>query len=138
VTVKAFKAQSQDQEQRPKFCLQEKKQQQITNFNNEITVITIKNVHCPGLPRSATVSRYQDQSGFYYHSVFTGWMPFLPPNKQCQSSEGTVKILSGMLTRTKSVLVGRQEGHPACKKLSGGMLVWLPVCSEVQICMWPI
>ena len=23
------------------------------------------------------------------------------------------------------LLVGRQEGHPACKKLSGGMLVWL-------------
>jgi len=23
------------------------------------------------------------------------------------------------------LLVGRQEGHPACKKLSGGVLVWL-------------
>jgi len=23
------------------------------------------------------------------------------------------------------LLVGRQEGHPTCKKLSGGMLVWL-------------
>jgi len=22
-------------------------------------------------------------------------------------------------------LVGQQEGHPACKKLSGGMLAWL-------------
>jgi len=26
-----------------------------------------------------------------------------------------------------TLLVGRQEGHPACKKLSGGMLAWLPV-----------
>jgi len=26
-------------------------------------------------------------------------------------------------------LVGRQEGHPACKKLSGGVLVWLSVWS---------
>jgi len=25
-------------------------------------------------------------------------------------------------------LVGRQEGHPACKKLSGGVLAWLSVC----------
>ena len=25
-----------------------------------------------------------------------------------------------------------QEGHPACKKLSGGVLVWLSVWSEVQ------
>jgi len=24
-----------------------------------------------------------------HHSVFTGWMPFLPPNQQCQSTEGT-------------------------------------------------
>jgi len=27
-----------------------------------------------------------------------------------------------------TLLVGRQEGHPACKKLSGGVLVWLSVC----------
>jgi len=33
------------------------------------------------------------------------------------------------------LLVGRQEGHPACKKLRGGVLVWLSVCSEVQTCM---
>jgi len=24
-----------------------------------------------------------------------------------------------------TLLVGQQEGHPACKKLSGGVLVWL-------------
>ena len=34
-------------------------------------------------------------------------------------------------------LVGRQEGHPACKKLSGGLLAWLSVWSEVQTCIWP-
>jgi len=33
-----------------------------------------------------------------------------------------------------TLLVGRQEGHPACKKLSGGVLAWLFVCSDVQIC----
>jgi len=32
-----------------------------------------------------------------------------------------------------TLLVGRQEGHPACKKLSGGVLAWLSVWSEVQI-----
>ena len=34
------------------------------------------------------------------------------------------------------LLVGRQEGHPACKKLSGGVLVWLSAWSEVQTCIW--
>ena len=36
-----------------------------------------------------------------------------------------------------TLLVGWQEGHPACKKLSGGVLAWLSVLSEVQICIWP-
>ena len=31
-----------------------------------------------------------------------------------------------------TLLVGRQEGHPACKKLSGGVLAWLSVWSEVH------
>ena len=35
------------------------------------------------------------------------------------------------------LLVGRQEGHPACKKLSGGTLAWLSVWSEVQTCIRP-
>ena len=35
------------------------------------------------------------------------------------------------------LLVGRQEGHPACKKLSGGVLVWLSVWSKVQTCILP-
>ena len=36
-----------------------------------------------------------------------------------------------------TLLVERLEGHPACKKLSGGVLVWLSVWSEVQTCIWP-
>jgi len=35
------------------------------------------------------------------------------------------------------LLVGRQEGHQACKKNSGGVLAWLSVWSEVQTCIWP-
>jgi len=35
------------------------------------------------------------------------------------------------------LLVGWQEGHPACKNLSGGVLAWLSVWSEMQTCIWP-
>ena len=35
-----------------------------------------------------------------------------------------------------TLLVGRQEGHPACKKLSSEVLAWLSVWSEVQTCIW--
>jgi len=35
-----------------------------------------------------------------------------------------------------TLLVGQQEGHPACKKLTGGVLAWFSVWSEVQTCIW--
>jgi len=35
------------------------------------------------------------------------------------------------------LLVGRQEGHPACKKWSGEVMAWLSVWNEVQTCIWP-
>ena len=44
-----------------------------------------------------------------------------------------VHYQNGALT----LLVGRQEGHLACKKLSGGVMSWLSVSSEVQACIRP-
>jgi len=38
---------------------------------------------------------------------------------------------------TLMLLVGRQERHSVCKKLSGGVLAWLSVWSKVQTCIWP-
>jgi len=36
-----------------------------------------------------------------------------------------------------TLLVGRQEDHSACKKLSDEVLMWLSVWSEVHIdCIW--
>ena len=37
------------------------------------------------------------------------------------------------------LLVGRQEGHPACKKTEwwGAVLMWLSIWSKVQTCIWP-
>jgi len=54
----------------------------------------------------------------------------------------TVLNISAFIAKTSAfsaltLLVGRQEGHPACKKLSGGVLAWLSVWSDVQACIWP-
>jgi len=38
----------------------------------------------------------------------------------------------GVLT----LMVGWQEGHPAWRKQSGEVTVWLSVCSKVQTCIW--
>ena len=35
-----------------------------------------------------------------------------------------------------TLLLGWQEGHPACKKLRDGVLAWLSVWSEMQTCIW--
>jgi len=39
--------------------------------------------------------------------------------------------------RALTLLVGQQEGHLACKKLSGGVLAWLSAWDEIQMCTWP-
>jgi len=70
-------------------------------------------------------------------------MPFLQPNQQCQSTEGmwptrVQNLMSLALAYSAlTLLVGQQEGHPACKKQGGGVLAWLSVWSEVQTCIWP-
>jgi len=40
--------------------------------------------------------------------------------------------LSALAFSALTLLVGRQEEHPACIKLNGGVLAWLSVWSEVQ------
>jgi len=52
--------------------------------------------------------------------------------------ENCKRTIIGSLPATKqyafralTLSVGRQEVHPACKKLSGGVLAWLSVWSEV-------
>ena len=56
-----------------------------------------------------------------------------------QANNDDMPNIGGICPRSAlTLLVGRQEGHPACKKLSDGVLVaWLYVCSEVQTCIWP-
>jgi len=47
-----------------------------------------------------------------------------------------VVVVVGSAFSSLTLLVGRQEGHPACKKLSGAVLAWLSVWSQVQTCIW--
>jgi len=36
-------------------------------------------------------------------------------------------LVVGFAFSALTLLVGRQEGHPACKKLSSGVLAWLSI-----------
>ena len=63
------------------------------------------------------------------------------PNYQKYASRNTVDCitcnLDAITFSALTLLVGRQEGHPACKKLSGEVLAWLSAWSEVQTCICP-
>ena len=65
---------------------------------------------------------------------------FDPMVKTCQTfnfrlSFHPLKVRSAFSALT--LLVGWQEGHPACKILTGGVLAWLSVWSEMQTFIWP-
>ena len=68
---------------------------------------------------------------------------FLVPAHPGSPGKRAVKRVCVYITReiafsVLTLLVGRQEGHLASKKLSGGVLAWLSVWSEVQTCIWPL
>ena len=44
-------------------------------------------------------------------------------------------IAAGFAFSALTLLVGRQEGHPACKKLSGGVLAPLPADATATHCL---
>jgi len=60
---------------------------------------------------------------------------FVELTQQCNYA--TLTEHTGLASSALTLLVGRQEWHPACKKQSGGVLAWLSVRSEVQTCIWP-
>ena len=53
----------------------------------------------------------------------------------CSNFVSVLLIFSAFSALT--LLVGRQKGHQACKKLSGEVLACLSVWSKVQTCIWP-
>jgi len=55
----------------------------------------------------------------------------------CVAGSCSVCVRRRMFCCALMLLVGWQEGHPACKKLSGGVLVWSSLWSDVQTCIWP-
>ena len=60
-----------------------------------------------------------------------------PRYEQATSSVQFSSVDTSFAFSALTLLVGRQEGHPACKKLSGGVLAWLSAWSEVQTCICP-
>jgi len=59
-----------------------------------------------------------------------------PGRERMMAGRNEIQYISaGDAFSALTLLVGRQEGHPACKKLSGEVLAWLSDWSEVQTCI---
>ena len=65
------------------------------------------------------------------------WLRQLTRNKLGSAHTGVnpVDCLQFTAFSAFTLSVGQQEGHPACKKLSGGMLAWLRVSQGVDLHM---
>ena len=99
---------------------------------------------------SKLVPERYNHSGFYWGKRWwgLGWQWYRPDhaNSLCSFTQITMPASHHSIYASSSwcptfngltLLVGRQEGHPACKKLSSGVLAWLSVSSEVQTCIRP-
>ena len=58
--------------------------------------------------------------------------------KEVNKVKSLMKMLTSLITdyfSALTLLAGWQERHQACKKLNGGVLAWLSVWGDVQICI---
>ena len=65
--------------------------------------------------------------------IFVIWIRHANVMQKCVCcADYTILLLTTCAFSALTLLVGRQEGHPAYKKPCGGVLAWLSVWSEVQ------
>ena len=65
--------------------------------------------------KSAPCSR-QTTTPAPHHSVFTGRMPFLPPNQQCQSTEGILKHIKTHTGTKTACIIKTAWSYTLCQK----------------------
>jgi len=70
-----------------------------------------------------------------YGHNFCEYRPIFKISSLTDSKENSLCSYDAFSALT--LLVGWQEGHLACEQPSGGVLAWLSVWGEVQICIWP-
>jgi len=71
------------------------------------------------------------------NKMFCHWISHIREYKVNSFADETNYVELISFSSALTLLVGRHEGHLACKNLSGGVLAWLSVWSEMQTCIWP-
>ena len=84
--------------------------------------------HCHPQTPSSLASLKSRMVWPFRYQLTQGVLEKRPLNGCSSSSSGIiVEFSTSSAFSALTLLVGRQEGHPACKKQSGGVLAWLSV-----------
>ena len=102
-----------------------------------------------GLPAEDSARSYHEAARSQHSAAYTGIansadptqaravIPTCTPTPAVHLTLQSTAVSNITLTDRLTMLVGRQEEHPARKKLSDDVLAWLSVWSVVQmICTW--
>ena len=99
---------------------------EVDSYRSELEEIKVRGKHCPKPIRTwahCGVSKKE-------HDCLKKWV-------RVYLFTYLLIAFSAIAFSALMLLVGRQEGHPTCKKLSGGVLAWSSVWSRMQTCIWP-
>jgi len=107
--------------------------QPITTWSN-LSLVELSST-CNSAPHPLLINRLLTE--WQCALMFTVW--------PLQTTQKHIKLVIGthcyqpqeLAISVLTLLLGHQEKHPACTKLSDEVLAWLSVCSEVQMtCIW--
>jgi len=79
-------------------------------------------------------------NGWLFHRIWSAYYASKPTSirSACICLIYNIYLCTWTISFSALTLLYRwQEGHPSCKRLSGGVLAWLSAWSEVQTCIWP-
>ena len=110
-------------------------QHQATSYNKVKDTTQWRQIIQLNIPQQASTNGHILYKAVFNWGTRTDLREYLEYGRRELERRGLTKQWCAFSALT--LLVGRQEGHLACKKQSGGVLAWLSVWSEVQTCVWP-
>jgi len=113
------------------FLLPNQQHESTEGHDIEYGITSLENGKCFGIEGLSKEHVTYVHPVLLVHLQLLFYMIFAHSFTRNQFCADMIILAFSALTR----LVGWQEGHLACKKLSGGMLAWLCVWVQVQICI---
>jgi len=124
------------------YCIIMQQHQNGLNVRKQFTKLMWHNNDRKLSHMQVCISPLTNNHASTHHSVFYRLDASCCPTNKVKALKGTfchyyAKHWCGIIMIESCLqCFGWQEGHLACKKLSGEVLAWLSVWGKVQICIW--